>query len=244
MQKNSSTGPEIMYLYFSNKHGIIFPKNKGDYTMENQKEIKTKEQTKKCKYCQADIPKKARVCPVCRRKQGGGCLSYILIALIIVFVIIPTWMGCSVKNSNSKPKENKPQDVVDIKTTGQPVENTENEEEYKASCEEYSYKDVLRNPEQYVGKRVKVTVKISSVHEESWANDTKYYFAYTESQYGWYGDRYGIIDCREAQDPKLLTDDIITVYGEISDPQQTSSLIVTSEEVFCINMKYIDFISE
>ena len=35
----------------------------------------TGEETKKCKYCQSDIPKKAKVCPVCKKKQGGhGCL--------------------------------------------------------------------------------------------------------------------------------------------------------------------------
>ena len=31
----------------------------------------TGEETKKCKYCQSDIPKKAKVCPVCKKKQGG-----------------------------------------------------------------------------------------------------------------------------------------------------------------------------
>lgn len=118
------------------------------------------------------------------------------------------------------------------------------EEEYKASCEEYKYKDVLRNPDDYVGKRVKITVKISSVHEKTWLNSTKYYMAYSQSDYGWYGDRYGVFDLREEQTLKLLEDDIITVYGEISDPEYTSSLIVNGSETFCIDMKYIDFISE
>ena len=29
----------------------------------------TQGETKKCKYCQSDIPKKAKVCPVCKKKQ-------------------------------------------------------------------------------------------------------------------------------------------------------------------------------
>lgn len=120
----------------------------------------------------------------------------------------------------------------------------ETEEEYKASCNEYKYKDVLRNPSEYVGERIKITIKISNVHEESWLNECKYYFGYSESEYGWYGDRYGIFDKRYDESLKLLEDDVITVYGEISDPEYTSSLIVSSSEVFCIDMKYIDFISE
>ena len=28
-------------------------------------------ETKVCKHCQTEIPKKAKVCPNCRKKQGG-----------------------------------------------------------------------------------------------------------------------------------------------------------------------------
>lgn len=47
------------------------------------------EKTKKCKYCQMDIPKKATVCPNCKRNlnSGGGCLS-VIIVFILFFVII------------------------------------------------------------------------------------------------------------------------------------------------------------
>ena len=94
----------------------------------------------------------------------------------------------------------------------------ETEEEYKSSCEEYAYKDVLRNPEQYVGKRVKIPVMITSVHEESILNSTKYYFAYSEGEYGWYsGDYYAIFDERFDTSLKLLSEDVIYVYGEIAE---------------------------
>ena len=133
---------------------------------------------------------------------------------------------------------------VELNNIPPETEPQESEFDYRASCMEYKYKDVLRNPSDYVGQRVKVTVRISSVHEDSWMNDGKYYFAYSESEYGWLGDRYGIFDRRAEQSPKLLEDDIITVYGEIVDPEYTSSLIVNGSETFCIDMKYIDFISE
>lgn len=44
------------------------------------------EQTKKCKHCQSDIPKKAKVCPNCRKKQGG-ILKWILIIVIALIII-------------------------------------------------------------------------------------------------------------------------------------------------------------
>lgn len=133
-----------------------------------------------------------------------------------------------------------------IEPTPEPTKTPEEiEQEYKASCKEYKYKDVLRNPADYIGEKVKITVKISTVHEESWMNECKYYFTRSNDEYDWwYGDEYVIFDKREEQKPKLLEDDIITVYGEIADPEHTVSLIVSSSELFAIDMKYIDFISE
>lgn len=128
--------------------------------------------------------------------------------------------------------------------TKEPETEVMSEEDYKALCQEYNYKDVLRNPENYVGEKVKITLKISSVHEAGITNPTKYYFAYSESDYGWYGDRYAVYDKRTEQDPKLLSDDIITIWGEIADPAQTSSFIVNSEELFVIDMKYAELIAE
>ena len=44
----------------------------------------TQGKTKKCKYCQSDIPKKAKVCPVCKKKQKKN----IVLIIILIFVIL------------------------------------------------------------------------------------------------------------------------------------------------------------
>lgn len=49
--------------------------------MDNQ----TKE-TKLCKHCQTEIPKKAKICPNCRKKQSGK-LKWIIIAIIALILI-------------------------------------------------------------------------------------------------------------------------------------------------------------
>ena len=41
-------------------------------------------ETKKCKYCQSDIPKKAKICPVCKKKQKKN----ILLIIILIFVAL------------------------------------------------------------------------------------------------------------------------------------------------------------
>lgn len=58
-------------------------KYKGDLSME--KNIK---ETKLCKYCQSEIPKKAKICPVCKRKQNrGGCLISIIVVIVLFLII-------------------------------------------------------------------------------------------------------------------------------------------------------------
>lgn len=44
------------------------------------------EETKKCKHCKSDIPTDAKVCPYCRKKQGGK-LKWIIIAVVALFII-------------------------------------------------------------------------------------------------------------------------------------------------------------
>lgn len=52
------------------------------------------EKTKKCKFCQMDIPKKAKVCPNCKRNlnSGGGCLA-VVISIFVFFGLCVIGIG-------------------------------------------------------------------------------------------------------------------------------------------------------
>ena len=74
-------------------------------------------ETKICKHCQSEIPKKAKVCPNCRKKQGGK-LKWILIAIIVV-AIIGAAMG---RNDNEN----------DVKKVSETTSETKTKTETKA----------------------------------------------------------------------------------------------------------------
>lgn len=46
-----------------------------------------KKETKICKHCQSEIPKKAKVCPNCRKKVKGGILKWIVIVIAVIVII-------------------------------------------------------------------------------------------------------------------------------------------------------------
>lgn len=191
--------------------------------------------------------------------QKSSRNALIAIAIILVLCVI---------GGNSEEKVEKKEDSAKVETNNDEIKENEiqendkgteqalkpeepkelTESEYKSQCQEYNYKDVLRNPEGYIGEKIVITVEISTVKSKSLTNPTKYYFAYSESEPGsgfFYGNRYGIFDKRANQDElKILEDDVIKVWGEISEPQETTSLIVNGEELFCIDMKYVELISE
>lgn len=108
-----------------------------------------------------------------------------------------------------------------------------------------SYKDILRFPDDNIGKKIVVTVKIAQVCDGGIFDDGKYYRAYADDGSGYYwGDEYYLFDCRE-DGLKILQDDIITVYGEVSGTEDiTRALTWTSDEVAGIKMYYSDLIDE
>lgn len=83
-----------------------------------------KKETKLCKYCQTEISRKAKVCPNCKRKQGGiGCLGVVLLVLG-VFIFIGSF-------GSSMSKDKNPEKVGEVGTelseTGtQTIDNTFN----------------------------------------------------------------------------------------------------------------------
>lgn len=63
-----------------------------------EKDQKTK--TKICRYCKSEIPKNAKICPYCRKKQGHGKWTGIVVVLI-VFIFI----GIACSGGSDKPKK-------------------------------------------------------------------------------------------------------------------------------------------
>lgn len=184
---------------------------------------------------------------------GLVCLSCLIISMIFIF--------CTSEPTESNGVDNIPtQYQIDITPTPKPTKaptstptpvptNTptptpyvETEQDYKNSCGRYNYKDILRNPDNYKEERIKVELKVKSIHEYGFLGD-KYYICSASDEYGWNGDTYVVYDFRE-NDFKILEDDIICVYGEIKGLTEVTYILFGNDEVVKIHMQYGELINE
>lgn len=77
---------------------------------------KEKPTTKMCKHCKTEIPYGAKVCPQCRKKQGMGCLTKIILIFVILGVIYALMPGGD-ESSNSSSKSGTEKTTDNAKTT-------------------------------------------------------------------------------------------------------------------------------
>ena len=150
------------------------------------------------------------------------------------------------KISEKESQENNKKDEAESKESNTNKKNEETEEEFKAACKEYAYKEIARNPKNFVGEKIVLTVKVYQIMKGGLWGDEEYYRAYTNDEYGiWLGDEYIIYDERVNDDTKVLQDDILKVYGTIAGTTEvTRALTGVTEEIPAINMKYLELVDE
>lgn len=91
--------------------------------------------TKKCKYCQSEIDAKAKVCPVCKRKQGG-ILKFIIIGIVAIIVIAALLSG---GDDDTEPKKI---------TNNEESDNTNNTDNTNKADNNSSQTTVTETPDQ------------------------------------------------------------------------------------------------
>ena len=185
--------------------------------------------TKKCKFCQSELPQKASVCPQCGKKQGGKAKW--VIAVIVVLLIFSALAGGGEKPASSS-EENAP--VAENSTTTEP-NKTETEETAPVEIMEISPADLLSSYEAnevkgdalYDGKTMRLSGTVGSIGkdvlEEVYITFAGEEFAITSVQC-YFSDEAQIEKVMELQEG-----DTITLVSA------TANLAMYSSKTVCLN---------
>ena len=114
---------------------------------------------------------------------------------------------------------------------------------YKAQCRQIDYKELCRHPDKYKGTKVTVKARVAQIVDANIFGTRKAWRTYTDnSGYGFYADdEYYMLDKRVSNAVKVLTDDIVVVYGEFTGLETvTRALTGTTDELPRIEVRFAD----
>lgn len=128
--------------------------------------------------------------------------------------------------------------------------SNKDEDDFKNSCNEFNYKQIARNPDDYKGQNFVVDVKVSqSVNGKWYSKYDTYYKVYTNDEYDWWmGDFLYVVDMRDEKSEsyvRILEDDIIRVYGTFNGlVESKNSLTGSKSDDVSLDMYYCELLEE
>jgi len=107
-------------------------------------------------------------------------------------------------------------------------------DEFIASAQEYNYKDIERNPDQYKGKPAVFRGKVIQVAEGSF--NTVVYRVATK---GDFDDVVYVTYKRQEGEPRVLENDIVEIYGDLEGVTTYTSVLGGNITIPSVKARYI-----
>lgn len=111
------------------------------------------------------------------------------------------------------------------------------EADFIKSCASYSYQDIARNPDSYIGQCAKFTGKVIQVMESG--TSCQYRVNVTQSRYSWSDTIYVTYTKSSISESRILEDDIITIYGTLAGNYTYETVMHSELTIPSIDAKYI-----
>ena len=111
-------------------------------------------------------------------------------------------------------------------------------EQYVKSCQSYAFKDLARNADSLIGKKIVAKGEVVQVLTEG--NYYEMRVNITKGSYGYWSDTVYVTYTKDASSPNIIEDDVITFYGEIAGNTSYTSVMGATITLPKIKAKYID----
>ena len=129
-----------------------------------------------------------------------------------------------------------------IKTESFTLSKEELKQQYMNKCVSYSYNEIARNPNSYDGKYAKFTGEVIQVQRQNLFGLIIYTLRVdvTKKGYNWYDDTVYVTYYAGDEEAKILEDDIITMYGELTGEKTYETVLGSSVTIPSFTAEYID----
>lgn len=119
----------------------------------------------------------------------------------------------------------------------------ENRDSYIAACETFTFTQVARYPTEYEGKQAKFTGKVIQVQRV--LGEYQMRVNVTKNDSNNYSDTiYVTYTPRSEDEPKILEDDLVTVYGTLSGEKTYQTVGGSSVTIPFLKAEYVDILTE
>lgn len=158
---------------------------------------------------------------------------------VIVFLgVVIIAAGSSGEDTSNEGNEGKSTTTVTATKTSEktPTEPTLSEEDYKASCSSYTYKELARNPDLYQGKKVALQGKVIQVIEDG------NHIELRVNINGEYSDTIYVMYTKKENEGRILEDDMIKFYGSFEGLLTYTSILGAEITIPQVDAQYIDLV--
>lgn len=181
------------------------------------------------------------------KKKKKGCLVTILIVLGVL-ILLGIIGGLASSDDDTTTTENPTQstsDVIQEKTTKKTETTTQSKSEFTNTCQEYSYKEIARDPNNYKGKPAKFKGQVIQVQESGKTivlrvNVTAEENEFAEGGYLYEDTIYVEYTKKDSNESRILEDDIITIYGTLNGLMTYESILGEEISIPHLIAEYID----
>lgn len=176
-----------------------------------------------CKQCGAEIAKSAKTCPHCGAKNKKPIYKRAWFIILVILIVLGA-IGIAGSGNQYKQSEDT---------------QTMSKKDYKEACQEISYKELLRDPDKYLGEKVKFTGEVRQVVYEAEDGESEYMIAVTKDEYDFYDDNVYFY-YNHGDNPKLIEEDIVTLWGEASGTKTYTTVLGASVTIPAVTVAYAE----